>query len=140
MLCCSQEALGIARFPKDVVIEACEGTLRSIEATHEKLRNDFIESELESQIWWWKHLWRWVTIGLAPKPTMKSAIYEYMHGNRPVPMKFQVDMTHGRQQQICKKVLAAARSSNGNSIYLTPEAASTCNVAEAALTCNVETK
>ena len=139
MLCCSQEALGIARFPKDVVIEACEGTLRSIQATHAGLRRDFIKSELGSKIWWWKYLWRWVSLGLAPKPTMRSAIYEYMHG-RPIPAKFQVDMTSGRQEQICKKVLAAARSSNGNSIYLTPEAASTCNVAEAALTCNVETK
>jgi hypothetical protein len=129
MFCCnSEQASGVARFPKDRVIDACEGTLRSIEATHSELRRDFIESELGNQIWWWKYFWRWVTLGLAPKPTIRSAIYEYTHGNRPVPMKFQVDMTNGGQQEVCKKVLAAAKGSSSNSIYLTPEAASTCNV------------
>ena len=77
MLCCSEQVSGVARFPKDLVIERCEGTLRSIKVTKTKLKRDFIESELGSQIWWWEHLWRWVSLGLVSKPTIRTAIREW---------------------------------------------------------------
>lgn len=117
---------GLARFPVADVVKACQGTLRSIYASRSRMRRDFVDQELQSQLWWWNHLWKWVTLGLIKKPTRRSALNEYY--NRRLPPVFHVVMSFGEQEQVCKRLLKAAQHCQGNSMAVTVKAANTCNL------------
>ena len=117
---------GFARFSQDQVIKACEGTLQSIQTTRHDEQRAFLDNTLARKIWWWKYLWVWITFGLAPKPTKRDALYEYIYVGW-VPAKIQIEMLT-RQEEICKKVLAAVKNSADTHISLTPESAAICNV------------
>jgi hypothetical protein len=129
MICCTtkrEDIEGLARFPVTDVIEACKGTLRSIHASRSRMRREFVESELQSQLWWWNHLWKWVTLGLAPRPSRRSALNEYY--NRRLPPVFHVVMSYGEQEQVCKRLLKAAENTPGHSMAVTVKAANKCNL------------
>ena len=88
MLCCSeQEApMGLARFPKQQVIDACRHMLKHIADTRRKKQRRSINQELEKQLRSWKRFWRWLGI---PKPTRRNAIDCYRNA-RPAALGFIV--------------------------------------------------
>ena len=131
MLCWTKSdgPAGFARVETQAVIDACNHTIEGIRTKRRHLRRGLIDGLLESKVFWWKYLWRWVSLGLIRKPRRKDAIREYRTGYLgPFPYRFQVDMHNGRQEIICERLLNLALSTQGHTMWISEEAADTCNI------------
>ena len=99
-------------------------TLAGIEKTRRKKQRKHIREEFQAQKWWWRKVFKWMF--LSP-PTKESATAAYK-GTR-LGVHFIDKCIGWKSEEVSQKLLRTAERCEGNSLWVTPEAANLCGLA-----------
>ena len=115
---------GFARFDKQEVVDCCTTMITRIRHRRRVLRREKLNAILENQTWWWSHFWKWVGLGLIKRPTIKNALFVYLGKNGEIwPEKWNVKWAYGECEDLCNSLIRTAKACRGNSMFLSPETA-----------------
>ncbi len=123
----------LVSIPKNQVIDSCEKTLEAIKKYRSDLRRIYVQTWMEDKTYWWKLIWRWLGFR---KPTRRQALYTYYHEGQ-YPMSCTASFASGRQEEECRLILNAARLTDKESIWLTPESVSDCGLKHSIKGCKI---
>lgn len=118
----SKDVEGMARYSTEKVIESSRKMIKHLKKRRKEHRIKIIMHELRSQMWFYHHLIKWISFGLAKKPNRKSAIKA-----RP-RLDMDVSMSYGGQEEICYRLIRAAKSCDSNSMYLSTRSVRCCGL------------
>lgn len=124
MFCCQEESeiLGMARFEKERIVDACNQFLIKIKSDRKFLKKSYINEYIERieslQSRWW-----WFFGNKSRIRIIKSAIKDYNEEGW-VPKSDIVNIYQSREEEKCRKILRTAIKMSSSNMWLSPEGVS----------------
>ena len=114
---------GYAEYPREIVIAACTRIEKMILLSRKQVRQQMIDDDLQQAIRKWKCFWRWVTFGLACRPTVDTVRFVNINARRT-----HVSMLYHTQFDAVSRIAAMVRNSQGKLIWLSLDAVEYCDL------------
>lgn len=109
---------GMICLDRNKVIRSCKEIIAWVDNFRSQERKKFVEKYKTDHEVLYRHFW-WLGF---PKPTVRRALNQYLHGEHPLRTpELEVYIKHMIQYNLCKTVLVAAEASVDDVIWLSPE-------------------
>jgi hypothetical protein len=109
---------------KELVLNCCRAKLKNIYWTRNSLLQTAISNTLKSRIWWYEHFYKWISFGIAKRPTKEDIVRKFFSGSKLTNFTM---LHYESSEAACKELLHICIDCKEDKIWVSPETIFRCD-------------